>query len=133
LPHPSSCRPGYGQIVDHHDCDACLTSCPRISPDSSRYNTEKIVQTTRANVKRDQYFAERLSAPADIPVAHAAAQSPLPRRLLGQTGVAVTLFGLGGEGVLRTYDRAAEAVCGTYSAHKTPSHSGSFDFFRLRL
>src|SRR5437016_14674740 len=45
-----------------------------------------------------------------IPVAHAAAPSPLPTRLLGQTGAAVTLFGLGGEGVLRTYDRAAEAV-----------------------
>ena len=47
---------------------------------------------------------------ASISVAHAATPSPLPTRLLGQTGVAVTLFGLGGEGVLRTYDRAAEAV-----------------------
>ena len=47
---------------------------------------------------------------ASIPVAHAATPSPLPTRLLGQTGVTVTLFGLGGEGVLRTYDRTAEAV-----------------------
>src|SRR4029453_7927762 len=47
---------------------------------------------------------------SSIPVTHAAASSPLPTRLLGQTGTAVTLFGLGGEGVLRTYDRAAEAV-----------------------
>ena len=31
-----------------------------------------------------------------IPVAHAATPSPLPTRLLGQTGAAVTLFGLGG-------------------------------------
>jgi aryl-alcohol dehydrogenase-like predicted oxidoreductase len=35
---------------------------------------------------------------------------PLPRRLLGRTGREVTLFGLGGEGVLRTYGRTAEAV-----------------------
>ena len=32
-----------------------------------------------------------------IPVAHAATPSPLPTRLLGQTGAAVTLVGLGGE------------------------------------
>lgn len=36
--------------------------------------------------------------------------TPLPRRLLGRTGQEVTLFGLGGEGVLRTYGRTAEAV-----------------------
>ena len=47
---------------------------------------------------------------SDIPVAPVAAPSLLPQRPLGQTGTAVTLFGLGGEGVLRTYDRAAEAV-----------------------
>src|SRR4029434_5914251 len=47
---------------------------------------------------------------SDIPVAPATAQAPLHQRPLGQTGTAVTLFGLGGEGVLRTYDRAAEAV-----------------------
>lgn len=42
--------------------------------------------------------------PADEPTA------PLPRRVLGRTGREVTLFGLGGEGVLRTYGRTAEAV-----------------------
>ena len=36
--------------------------------------------------------------------------SPLPRRPLGRTGREVTLFGLGGEGVLRTHGRMAEAV-----------------------
>jgi aryl-alcohol dehydrogenase-like predicted oxidoreductase len=35
---------------------------------------------------------------------------PLPCRTLGRTGQEVTLFGLGGEGVLRTYGRTAEAV-----------------------
>jgi aryl-alcohol dehydrogenase-like predicted oxidoreductase len=34
----------------------------------------------------------------------------LPRRLLGRTGHAATLFGLGGEGILRTCGRHAEAV-----------------------
>ncbi|MDD3580349.1 MAG: aldo/keto reductase [Desulfobacca sp.] len=36
----------------------------------------------------------------------------LPRRLLGRTGVEVTILGLGGEGVLRTYgqEREAQAV-----------------------
>ncbi len=36
-------------------------------------------------------------------------ETPLPRRPLGRTGRDVTLFGLGGEGVLRTNGRAAEA------------------------
>ncbi len=34
----------------------------------------------------------------------------IPKRKLGRTGVEVTILGLGGEGVLRTYGRAAEAV-----------------------
>src|SRR5688572_9537395 len=36
--------------------------------------------------------------------------SPLPTHPLGATGREVTLFGLGGEGVLRTHGRMAEAV-----------------------
>lgn len=36
--------------------------------------------------------------------------APIPLRPLGKTGQAVTLFGLGGEGVLRTHGRQAEAV-----------------------
>lgn len=37
---------------------------------------------------------------------------PLPQRVLGSTGVKVTILGLGGEGVLRTfgYDREAQAM-----------------------
>jgi len=35
---------------------------------------------------------------------------PIPRRPLGRTGVEVTILGLGGEGVLRTHGREAEAV-----------------------
>lgn len=33
----------------------------------------------------------------------------IPRRNLGRTGIEVSIFGLGGEGVLRTYDRDREA------------------------
>ncbi len=36
--------------------------------------------------------------------------TPLPRRPLGNTGREATLFGLGGEGVLRTHGRTKEAV-----------------------
>jgi len=36
--------------------------------------------------------------------------TPIPKRVLGRTGREVTLFGLGGEGILRTYGRTTEAV-----------------------
>jgi hypothetical protein len=48
---------------------------------------------------------------SEIQAVPGVSQSTLPQRTLGQTGHAVTLFGLGGEGVLRMYDRTAEAVC----------------------
>src|SRR5271154_2914350 len=35
---------------------------------------------------------------------------PIPRRSLGKTGCEVTQFALGGEGVLRTHGRLAEAI-----------------------
>lgn len=38
------------------------------------------------------------------------AKSPLPHRSLGRTGRQVSLFGLGGEGVLRTHGRTKDAV-----------------------
>src|SRR5215468_6423670 len=78
---------------------------------------------------------------SSIPIAHAAAPSPLPQRPLGQTGVAVTLFGLGGEGVLRTYDRAAEAVRvihralehGVNYCDTAPAYAGSLDYYGAAL
>jgi predicted aldo/keto reductase-like oxidoreductase len=76
-----------------------------------------------------------------IPVTPTAAQSPLPRRPLGQTGADVTLFGLGGEGVLRTYDRAAEAVRvihraldhGVNYCDTAPAYAGSMDYYGAAL
>ena len=43
-------------------------------------------------------------------MASADAYAPIPRRPLGRTGQQVTIFGLGGEGVLRTHGREAEAT-----------------------
>ena len=76
-----------------------------------------------------------------IPVAHAATPSPIPKRLLGQTGAAVTLFGLGGEGVLRTYGRAAQAVRVIHRAldhgvnyyDTAPAYAGSLDYYGAAL
>src|SRR5438132_4001915 len=78
---------------------------------------------------------------SSIPVAYAAAPSPLPQRPLGQTGAAVPLFGLGGEGVLRTYDRAAEAVRvihralehGVNYCDTAPAYAGSLDYYGAAL
>jgi predicted aldo/keto reductase-like oxidoreductase len=37
-------------------------------------------------------------------------EKPIPKRLLGKTGEVVSILGLGGEGLLRTYGRGKEAV-----------------------
>ncbi len=68
-------------------------------------------------------------------------ESVLPRRPLGQTGHAVTLFGLGGEGVLRTYDRTSEAVRvihlaldqGVNYCDTAPAYAGSLDYYGAAL
>ncbi len=41
---------------------------------------------------------------------HSPTTTPIPRRPLGRTSQPVTIFGLGGEGMLRTHGREAEAV-----------------------
>ncbi|HYF50708.1 MAG TPA: aldo/keto reductase [Planctomycetota bacterium] len=69
------------------------------------------------------------------------ANAPLPRRVLGKTGVGVTLFGLGGEGVLRTYgeDRAAAKVIsraldqGVNYCDTAPAYAGSLDYYGATL
>lgn len=66
---------------------------------------------------------------------------PLPTRLLGRTGRHVTLFGLGGEGVLRTWgqDKAAASVIaraldqGVTYCDTAPAYAGSLDYYGATL
>jgi aryl-alcohol dehydrogenase-like predicted oxidoreductase len=67
--------------------------------------------------------------------------NPVPRRILGRTGCQVTLFGLGGEGVLRTHGRMAEAVRVIHQAldhgvnyfDTAPAYSSSRDYLGAAL
>ena len=67
--------------------------------------------------------------------------TPIPRRLLGRTGQPVTIFGLGGEGVLRTHGREAEAVAviqralhqGVNYFETAPAYASSIDYYGLAL
>src|SRR6516165_4718046 len=66
---------------------------------------------------------------------------PLPQRALGRTGHAATLFGLGGEGVLRTHGRMSEAVAvihraldqGVNYCDTAPAYDGSLDYYGAAL
>ena len=67
--------------------------------------------------------------------------APLPRRTLGRTGVEVTLFGLGGEGILRTHGetKAAARVItraldqGVNYCDTAPAYAGSMDYYGATL
>jgi predicted aldo/keto reductase-like oxidoreductase len=67
--------------------------------------------------------------------------TPLPRRLLGKTGAQATLFGLGGEGVLRTHGRTKEAVRvigraldqGVTYCDTAPAYAQSMDYYGAAL
>ena len=66
---------------------------------------------------------------------------PIPRRPLGRTGCEVTQFALGGEGVLRTHGRMAEAVAvihraldqGVNYCDTAPAYAGSLDYYGAAL
>jgi aryl-alcohol dehydrogenase-like predicted oxidoreductase len=66
---------------------------------------------------------------------------PIPRRRLGRTGHEVTQFALGGEGVLRTHGRVAEAVAviqraldqGVNYCDTAPAYAGSLDYYGAAL
>jgi aryl-alcohol dehydrogenase-like predicted oxidoreductase len=66
---------------------------------------------------------------------------PLPRRVLGRTGIHVTLFGLGGEGILRTHgeEKAATRVIhraldqGVNYFDTAPAYAGSMDYYGAAL
>jgi aryl-alcohol dehydrogenase-like predicted oxidoreductase len=68
-------------------------------------------------------------------------EGPLPRRRLGGTGRDVTPFGLGGEGVLRTHGRMAEAVrvihraldMGVTYCDTAPAYASSQDYYGAAL
>ncbi len=67
--------------------------------------------------------------------------TPIPRRPLGRTGQLVTIFGLGGEGALRTHGREAEAVAliqralqqGVNYFETAPAYASSMDYYGLAL
>ncbi len=67
--------------------------------------------------------------------------TPIPRRPLGRTGQEVTQFALGGEGVLRTHGRMAEAVAvihraldqGVNYCDTAPAYAGSLDYYGAAL
>ena len=69
------------------------------------------------------------------------ATTPIPRRLLGRTGQPVTIFGLGGEGVLRTHGREAEAVAviqralqqGVNYFETAPAYASSMDYYGMAI
>jgi len=75
------------------------------------------------------------SGVADVP------DPPIPRRTLGQTGSDVTQFALGGEGILRTHGRMAEAVAvihraldsGVNYCDTAPAYAGSLDYYGAAL
>jgi predicted aldo/keto reductase-like oxidoreductase len=65
----------------------------------------------------------------------------IPMRRLGKTERSVTLFGLGGEGVLRTWDRDEEAASvisqaldqGVTYCDTAPAYAGSLDYYGATL
>ena len=74
------------------------------------------------------------STPLSVPL-------PLPRRALGRTGEQVTLFGLGGEGVLRTHGETKAAVRvihraldhGVNYCDTAPAYASSMDYYGAAL
>jgi aryl-alcohol dehydrogenase-like predicted oxidoreductase len=73
--------------------------------------------------------------------AHLGGKDALPRRLLGRTEQRVTLFGLGGEGVLRSHGRTTEAVRviqraldqGVNYFDTAPAYESSMDYYGAAL
>jgi predicted aldo/keto reductase-like oxidoreductase len=67
--------------------------------------------------------------------------TPIPRRPLGRTGVSVTLFGLGGEGILRTHGQGPAAARvihraldqGVNYCDTAPAYASSMDYYGAAL
>lgn len=86
-------------------------------------------------IPQDSRPAPRLAPEAS------ARDTPVPRRPLGRTGCEVTQVALGGEGVLRTFGRTAEAVAVIHRAldrginycDTAPAYAGSLDYYGAAL
>ena len=82
-----------------------------------------------------------MSVKTNNSVSSAANSPPIPCRPLGRTGCNVTQFGLGGEGVLRTHGRMAEAIAvihraldqGVTYCDTAPAYAGSLDYYGAAL
>jgi aryl-alcohol dehydrogenase-like predicted oxidoreductase len=82
-----------------------------------------------------------MSAATTHSVGSAAHSPSIPRRPLGQTGCEVTQFALGGEGVLRTHGRMAEAIAvihraldhGVTYCDTAPAYASSLDYYGAAL
>ena len=82
-----------------------------------------------------------MQLPPEQPRSGAETEAILPRRPLGHTGHAATLFALGGEGVLRTFGRDAEAArvihraldLGVNYCDTAPAYQGSMDYYGAAL
>jgi predicted aldo/keto reductase-like oxidoreductase len=80
-------------------------------------------------------------AGATVPGGALVSTPPIPLRTLGQTGCNVTQFGLGGEGVLRTHGRMAEAIAvihraldqGVSYCDTAPAYASSLDYYGAAL
>ena len=80
-------------------------------------------------------YCDRCLRPCEIPA------GSIPRRILGRTGQEVTQFALGGEGVLRTHGRTAEAVAvihraldqGVTYCDTAPAYAGSLSYYGAAL
>lgn len=85
--------------------------------------------------------SQTISVPTSESHKQSAEFPPIPTRLLGRTGCRVTQFALGGEGVLRTHGRMAEAIAvihraldqGVTYCDTAPAYASSLDYYGAAL
>jgi predicted aldo/keto reductase-like oxidoreductase len=89
----------------------------------------------------DRHHRSEEPMTASVDSTQGVGEGPLPCRPLGRTGRDVTIFGLGGEGILRTHGRMAEAVRVIHCALDTgvtycdtaPAYASSQDYYGAAL
>src|ERR1700753_3497628 len=107
-----------------------VNSSPRSWPDLSTQRRRPIMSSATIASPRPATTDDSASPPP-----------PIPRRPLGRTGHEVTQFALGGEGVLRTNGRMAEAIRvihraldqGVNYCDTAPAYAGSLDYYGAAL